>query len=146
MIRCLLTSLILFSAVHLSGCALFRNIEEPKVSLDNVSLKDVTGSGATVIFGLKVDNPNPFALRVQALDYNVEIGGKPFSQGLIDEPTEVAANASSVVNVPVPVKYADLFSSALDLIKAGKQPYRIYGKAKVSYLNIPFSHTGDLEL
>ena len=51
-------------------------IEKPKVSLSSIALKDVTQNGATVVFGVGVENPNAFALRLDALKYDLEIGGK----------------------------------------------------------------------
>lgn len=146
MTRYLFTLLLVLSAAFLEGCTLLGKIDQPKVSLNDVAVKNVTGSGATIVFDLKVDNPNPFPLKVDALDYNLELGGKPFSKGLIDTPTKVEAKQSTVVQVPVPIKYSDLFSSLMDFVGAGSQPYRIYGKAKVSYFNIPFNHTGELKL
>lgn len=139
--------LFLIFACSTVSCGLIdKVVEKPKVSLENVGLNNVTGSGATLVFGIKVDNPNPFAIRVDALDYNLEIGGKPFSKGLIDKPSEVGANASSVISIPVAVKYSDIFSSVVDLINKGSRPYRIHGEAKLSFFSIPFNHTGELKL
>lgn len=140
----ILTLALAFSTV---GCGLLdKVVEKPKVTLDNVGLKEITGSGATVIFGVKVDNPNPFSIQVDKLDYNLEIGGKPFSKGLIETPSKVAANGSSVINIPVAVRYSDLFSSIADLVSKGSRPYRIFGNAQLSLFNIPFDHKGELKL
>lgn len=130
------------------GCSAIgkRLVEQPKVALDRVNVRDVGGSGATVVFGVRVDNPNPFALKVDALRYEVEIGGKPLSTGQLDQAAEVAGNGNTVVEIPIAVKYSDVFSSLTSFLSNGSSTYRIKGDATFGLFTIPFDQSGDLKL
>jgi LEA14-like dessication related protein len=121
-------------------------LEKPKVELDHVSLREANSSGAIVLFGVKVDNPNAFSLKVDTLKYDVEIGGKHFSSGKIDKPAEVAAKNNAIVEIPVPVKYSDVFSSVLELLTKKTSSYRLKGEASFGLLNIPFDEKGEFKL
>jgi LEA14-like dessication related protein len=121
-------------------------IEKPKVALSSVALKDVTSNGAVVVFGVEVDNPNAFALRLDALRYDLEVGGKAIGSGKIDQPAEVAGHSKGVVHVPVPVKFQDLFNSFSELMSKTTSDYRVRGEAQFGLLSIPFDEKGELKL
>ncbi|MES2962241.1 MAG: LEA type 2 family protein [Bdellovibrionota bacterium] len=131
-----------------SSCASVaeRLVEKPKIALSRVALQDVTPNTATVVFGVEVDNPNGFALKLDALRYELEIGGKAIGSGRIDKPAEVAAHSKGVVDVPVPVKFADLFSSFSDLMNKTTSDYRVRGEASFGLLSIPFDEKGEIKL
>ena len=98
------------------------------------------------MFGVGVENPNAFALRLDALKYDLEIGGKAIGSGKIEQPAEVAARSKGVVDVPVPVKFADLFSSIQDLMTKTTSDYRVRGEAQFGLVTIPFDEKGQLKL
>ncbi len=139
---------LLTAATLLSSCATVTQkiIERPKVDLEKVTLAETNGSGATVHFGVRVDNPNPFALQVDAVRYQVEIAGKPLTQGEINEPARVGAKEATVITIPITVRYADVFSSLFDLMNNKASKYRVRGEAFFGLLRIPFDETGDLKL
>jgi LEA14-like dessication related protein len=134
--------------VAFSACSMIakRVIEKPNVKLARVDLRDVNAAGATVVFVVEVDNPNPFALKVDSVRYNIEIGGKPLSTGHIDSISEVPAKSTGLVEVPIPVRFADLFSSVLDFLQNGTSKYHIKGEASVGILSVPFDESGELNI
>ena len=134
-------------ALVVSGCSFIAKkvIEKPKVDLASVNLRDAHATGATVVFGVKVENPNSFALRVDSLKYDVEIGGKAFSSGKLEKPAEVGGKGTAVIDVPVPVRYADVFASLLEFVQKGTSSYRVKGTAAFGVLEIPFDEKGDLK-
>jgi LEA14-like dessication related protein len=135
-------------ALGTSSCSFFLKqvVEKPKVEFEHVDLKDVNGNGATVLVGLKIENPNSFSLHVDSVRYTLEIKGKPLTSATIDKPVEVPGKGSAVVEIPVPVKFADLFSSVLDFLQSGATQYRVSGDAKVGSFSIPFDQKGELKL
>ena len=130
------------------GCAALGRafVKKPKVDLDHISLAEVSLGGATAIFALRVQNPNGFSLKVDALKYDVEIGGNHVGAGTIDKPIEVAANATDIIELPVPFQYGNLFSSLLGLVKDKSTQYRVKGEAWVGSMTVPFDEKGDLKL
>lgn len=131
-----------------SGCSTIAKsvIQEPKVSLSHVSVQKVDMSGATIGVGVAVENPNPFALRLDSLKYKLEVGGKQITESELTNTQEVRAHDTQVIEIPVPVKFQDLYSSVLDFMQKTTSNYHITGEARLGLLKIPFDHTGDLKL
>lgn len=121
-------------------------VEKPKVALSSIALKDVSTNGATVVFGVEVDNPNAFALRLDALRYDLEVGEKQIGSGRIEKAAEIAGRSKGIVDVPVPVKFQDLFSSISDFMQKTTSNYRVRGEAQFGLITIPFDEKGDLKL
>jgi LEA14-like dessication related protein len=144
-IASLLASIALCSCV---GCTTVGSwfMEKPKVSLSEVKIKDLSLAGATAVFSVRVQNPNPFSMKVRTVRYNLELGGKPLSSGKIEEGAEVQPHSETTVEVPVPFQFGDLMTSALGFIKTGKTQYRLSGEAKVSFMTLPFDEKGELNL
>ncbi len=140
--------LLLTSFIFLNSCtALVKKIiQEPRVTLAHVGVKDVGMNGATLLVGVQVENPNPFNLRVDALRYDVEIGGKLLSSSELLGAADVPGHGIQVVEIPVPVKFQDLFASALDFFSTSSSHYRIKGEARFGLLKVPFDQAGDLKV
>lgn len=141
-------SIFVVAFVALTGCSLIGKqlVEKPKVALSSVNVKDVGVNGATVVFGVEVDNPNSIALTVDAVRYEVEIGGKPLTAGSLEKAASVPAKDKAIVPIPVTVKYSDVFSSLMGFLDEGKSQYRVKGEAKFGFFTIPFDQTGELKL
>ncbi len=121
-------------------------IAEPKVELSRIGIKDLGANGATVMLGIQVANPNPFELKVDSLKYNLEVGGKAIGTGQIPSAVRVAGHATDIIDIPVTVKFEDLFSSAFDFLQKNSTSYRVTGEARSGLLTVPFDRTGDLKL
>ncbi len=109
-------------------------------------MRDYNVEGATLVFVLNVMNPNSFPLKVDGLKYNIELDGKQLIDGKLEQAANLAANSETSIDVPIPVRFDQLFSSALDFALKGKSPYRIRGEAKFGLFNIPFDESGELSI
>lgn len=143
--RVLLALSCLFTFARCSSLAR-QLIQEPKIELSRVGIKDVGVNGATILIGVQVENPNPFVLRIDALKYDLEIGGKLLSSGEIPDAIQVAGKTTSVVDIPVAVKFQDLFSSMMDFFQKSATSYRVKGEARSGLLTVPFDKTGEMKL
>jgi beta-carotene 3-hydroxylase len=142
----LIALLASFTAMNSCTALAKKIIQEPKVTLAHVGVKDVGLNGATLLVGVQVDNPNPFNLRVDALRYDVELGGKLLSSSELPGAADVPAHGTQIVEIPVPVKFQDLYASALDFFSKSSSSYRIKGEARFGLLKVPFDQSGDLKL
>jgi LEA14-like dessication related protein len=135
-------------ALGLSGCASVTEtiVERPKVGLDWVRVNNVRAEGATVVFGVKVDNPNSFPIKLDALRYDVEIGGRSMGSASLAHGVRIPASDSGMIEVPVPVKYKDLFSSVMEFMKSRTSTYRVKGEAMFGFFTVPFDSAGDFKL
>ncbi len=132
----------------LAGCASLVQslVTEPKVTFHSVSVRDAKQDGATAVIALNVENPNGVALTVDRLQYVLELGGRAIANAEIEKVATIAAHATSKVEVPVPFRYDQVFSSVLDLISKGTAEYKVTGEARIGFFNLPFDHKGDLKL
>jgi LEA14-like dessication related protein len=135
-----------FSALH--GCSSIAKsvIQEPKVTLAHVSVQKVDLTGATIGVGVQVENPNPFKLRLDSLKYKLEVGGKQITESELPDIAEVGGHSTQVIEIPVPVKFQDIYNSALDFLQKTTSHYHITGEARFGLLTIPFDHSGDMKL
>lgn len=141
-------SILVWASIWLQGCAGLGKalVEKPKVQLENVKVAGLDGSGGKLLFLVKVENPNGFALKVDSVRYDIELENKAFSSGKIETPTEVAANSSRVVEIPIAFLYRDLFTGVMDFVSRKRSSYRIKGAASVGVFNVPFDEKGELKL
>ncbi len=137
----------------LTGCAKLPKLGDlqdylPKVTFKKLDVKDVDFKGATSTFVLNVDNPHPIGLDIPAVNWDLDLGGTDFLNGVKDTPISLAAQDVKPVRVPVDVKWKSIF----DVVQATKGkdavPYAFGGDIKVETpvgpLKVPFKHEGDL--
>lgn len=66
-----------------AGCASLRpNFETPNIHVTSLSMLPSSGLEARFKIGLRVSNPNPQALKVRGMSYNVSLEGFKFIQGV----------------------------------------------------------------
>ena len=145
----LLSALLLISSLivlaHCEGLGK-KAFKKPKVTVAQVSLDKVSLDGATLLFNLNVDNPNSYDLDIKSLSYEVELSGKPFTTGTFDKGAKLSAGKISIVQLPLKVKFADLFRTAGEMLVNDSTPYRLKGTVKVGIIDIPFDKAGELKL
>lgn len=131
-----------------AGCAgLVKSlVSEPKVTFASLNVRDANAEGATAVIGLNVENPNGVSLTVDRLQYALELGGKSIAMAEVEKVATIAAHATTKVEVPVPFRYDQIFSSVLDLIAKGTAAYKVTGSARIGLFTLPFDHAGDLKL
>lgn len=133
--------------IWLGACgSLTKLTEKPRVHLDSLQIQSPTREGATLVFGVMVENPNPVAIEVDEVTYELEIAGRALSSGRLENGARVPAKDKAIVSIPVAVKYSDLFESLLQLLKNPTSPYRIKGAARIGPFAIPFDQTGEVKL
>jgi LEA14-like dessication related protein len=149
-IRKLLTGFFVacFTAFGLTGCQTFIEsvLQKPKVDFHSVTVRDANKDGATAIIALDVANPNSISLTVDHLDYALSIGGRDVAKAEVANIAKLLPEATTRVEIPVPFKYNEIFSSVLELISKGTAAYKVTGAARVGLFTLPFDHGGDLNL
>ena len=127
-----------------SGCALLdaSTMKNPKVDLESVDVQDARIDGATLMFNLKVDNPNAFDLNLDKLKYTLDMADRTLASGEVTKGLHVEASKVSTIRLPVPIKFADVFHSVSALIGQGSTPYHLKGAAYLGPLRLPFDEKG----
>ena len=139
---------ILFVALGLVACSsLPLNAVAPKVSVAEVDIRSLGLFEQRFDVGLRVSNPNDFDLKIEALDFELEMNGRPFAKGLSRVTVLVPATSSSVMRVDAVTESKNLVnqikSLKSDTLKNGV-PYRIKGRVRTDKSSrwLPFDHAG----
>jgi LEA14-like dessication related protein len=141
----LLVLLLPLGIVACSGLPL--NAVPPRISVAEVDLKHFGLFEQRFDVGLRVSNPNDFDLTVEALEFEIELNGRPFATGLTRVSTLIPATSSTVMRV-------DAFTQSRHVLQQFKTlppeslkdgvPYRIQGRIKTDQSSrwLPFDHSG----
>lgn len=133
----------------LGACAGFlATAEPPRLTVSGLKLVDVTLFEQKYQLKLRVQNPNPFDLPVEGLDFRLFVNGRPFASGVANQPVTVPAYGTQFVEVEGVGTVADVLGELLSLRKGlpDKLRYRLTGhvRLKNSPVQLPFDYGGDL--
>lgn len=126
----LLAPLALVLGVALAACAptdVRKALEnqKPTVSLADQKLTALDFEHVDLLFGLKVDNPNPIGLTLGGLDYDLKLAGQSFVTGNQDKQMKLAASGASRIDLPVSLAFADIYKGLKDLQGQSEVPYEL---------------------
>lgn len=156
MIRRIATlSLIALAAVWASACV--PRIQRPDIQLVGVRLGALGLQGGLLYVQVGVVNPNDFALRASRFTYDIELrepgSGEDtwteFVDGVFDREVRVQANDSTVVEIPVEIRYSGVGAALRSLLDSGTINYRVSGTVNVEEpirTRLPYRHTGTATL
>jgi LEA14-like dessication related protein len=140
--------LMFFLLLGLAACSgLPLNAVAPKVSLAGVVIKSLGLFEQHFDVQLRVANPNDFDLTIEALEFELEVNGRPLANGLSRASTRIPAASSAVLGVDAIMQSNNLIRQIKTLppetLKDGV-PYRVKGRVKTDQSSdwLPFDHTG----
>lgn len=107
--RSLVLAVLPLVMLALSGCTASRlyRAMAPSVVVSNFALGQLSLSQQTFIVGLKVSNPNSFALPVAGIGYTVRLNDKKVAEGVTRDSFTVPANGSESIRVSIPANLLD---------------------------------------
>ena len=118
--RCMVlrARLLLAAALFLAGCAglVKSGIGKPRVSVETAKLASLSFQGATLQFDFGIDNPNPVGLHLDGFDYAFSVEGARMMEGRQDSKLELAANAKRTVELPMTLRYQQLWSGLRQVV------------------------------
>jgi LEA14-like dessication related protein len=124
--------------------------EKPTFTLKEVVVKRISFGEINFLFGIDVQNPNNFDLKLRAFEYKAYIEDQEAGSGRLDKEVLIAKSSSTLVQVPL---QSDLrrMGNSLGLILVGKNlRYKIEGvaviKTRLGTSTIPFSKDGEINL
>lgn len=136
----LIMALFLFAS-----CSSFKKIvQPPKVKLENVKVNKMAASGVDLDIILEVINPNNIDFDVKNLTYTLDVNDKTVTSGKLREKVLVKSKETTLVSVPLTLKYSDILSSALLYFQKEGMPYRVKGSVEIGPFTIPFDDDGSL--
>lgn len=122
------------------------NTQPPRVAVASLDVRSFGIFEQKLDLGLRVANPNAFDIKVEALDFTLEVNGAPLATGLSRTSTLLPATSTTLMRVEAYVPSR----AAVELIRriSPEQlrdgvPYRIHGRIKLEGLDwLPFEKHG----
>lgn len=134
----------------LAGCATvgaIAHMQDPTVNVTGLKLLSTTLSGADVMVQFQVDNPNDVDLALDGIGYKLRLNGQPLLDGQYDQRTEIAASGRTAVDLPVTIKFADLYRVISSLQGAKNPTYTLDAELRFAVpvlgeVTVPVTKTG----
>ena len=125
-------------------------IEKPTFNLKEVAITRFSLLEVQFIFGVEVQNPNTFDLKLRALDYTVYFNDQEVGNGRMDQEVLIAKSAATLVQVPLQADFRSLGNPLKEILAGKDLRYKIEGaaivKATLGSATIPFSKTGEIKI
>ncbi len=125
-------------------------LEKPIFTLKEIEIKRISFQEIDFLFGIEVQNPNQFDLKLRALEYTVYLSDQEVGKGRLEKEITILKAASTLVPVPLQTNLKSL-GNPLALILGGKDlRYKIEGaaiiKASMGSATVPFSKSGEIKI
>jgi len=133
----------------IAGClSLF--FEKPTFALRTVSISRLSLTDIHLLFGIEVQNPNAFDVKLRALEYTIFLNEKELGKGSVSRETLIAKASSTLVEIPLTASFKNLGQS-IEMVLAGQDlRYRIQGAAVFKTIlgstTVPFSQSGEIKI
>ena len=131
-------SLLAFSAV-----LAFTNCEDldllskkPEFSLNSVELADISFEDMKLLCKVNVENPNRFTIPFPEIDWELFINTNQFINGTILNGEPIKSRGTTVVEIPVSLKYEEVFDTFKSLEGSKELDYKIALDAKFTFADI----------
>jgi LEA14-like dessication related protein len=125
-------------------------IEKPAFNLKEVAITRFSLFDVRFLFGVEIQNPNAFDLKLRALDYTVYFNEQEVGRGKIDQEILIAKSAATLVQVPLQADFKSLGNPLKEILAGKELRYKIEGaaivKAALGSTTIPFSKSGEIKI
>ncbi len=125
-------------------------IEKPAFNLKEVAITRFSLLDVQLLFGVEVQNPNSFDLKLRALDYTVFFNDQEIGRGKMDQEILIAKSATTLVQVPLQADFKKLGNPLKEILAGRDLQYKIEGaaivKAALGSATIPFSKSGEIKI
>lgn len=134
---------VVFAPLLLSACTSVPGvIEQPKISIQNIGLQDISLTQGTAVITLNVSNPNAFPIPVKGIQYGLSLNGRPVASGDQVQDQMIGARQDVPVNVPIKLDFIELARLAPVAWRERRLQYDLSGAVKLPLISVPFQRQG----
>jgi LEA14-like dessication related protein len=90
---------------------MLNSLRRPSVVVDRVHVSGLSFEDIDLMFDLKVNNPNTIKISLAGFDYNFFLNSNSFVKGHQDKGLSIEANGESIVQIPINLKFADIYNT-----------------------------------
>lgn len=146
------STFVMVSLVLYSGCSTINQLakmQKPEAKVQNVSIAGLSFDAINLLFDIDVRNPNSLGIKLNNFDYDMQINGNSFLSGVNDNGLEIAANGQKTVQLPLTLKFADLYKTFTGLIGEDSTAYRLnagfaFDVPVLGSVRVPVNKSGSL--
>jgi LEA14-like dessication related protein len=99
--------------------------QRPTVTVDSQRLTRLDFDRANLAFGIQVNNPNPVALSLAGLDYDLKLDGHSFASGQQNKQMQLAAAGASRFELPLSLAFKEIYQGIANLQDKDEVPYEL---------------------
>lgn len=133
------------TALLLQACSSVPGIvEQPKVSIQNIGLQNISLTQGTAVITLNVSNPNAFPIPLRGVQYGLSLNGRPVASGDQTQEQTIGAGQEVPVNIPVRLDFVELARLAPVAWRERRLQYDLTGAVKLPLISVPFQRQGGI--
>jgi len=127
------------------------NIQKPEVSVDTFRISGLNFNQLDLLFDLGIENPNPLAITLAGLTYELYLNDQSFVKGTADSTQVIAAKAKSQLEIPVSLNFKDIYQTYQSLKNQDSSDYRMqigltFDLPVIGRTTLPISKEGQVPL
>lgn len=132
----------------MSACSTLSGVlKDPEVKIKEFKLAGITSEGVNIDLGLNVKNPNPVALKLDQVEYALNVSGEKVTEGVFDKGVNIPAGGEGTVYIPLKFQFTSVGNLLSGLInRSFEKDYELTGSAKLGIFSIPFVQKGTIDL
>ena len=117
-------------------------VEQPKVSIQNIALQDISLTQGTAVVTLNIANPNAFPIPLQGIQYGLTLNGRQVASGDQNQSVSIGARQEVPVNIPIKLDFMQLMQLAPEAMRSRSLQYNLNGAVKLPFISVPFTRQG----
>ena len=124
-----------FAILMLASCANLQQLsqaQKPTAAVTSVAVANLSLTSITLNARINLDNPNPFPLTTAGLTLDLAIAGQSLAQ--IQQPDTrltLPASGSTTTELPIVLRFKELFAAADHARQQNEVPYGLSGKIRI---------------
>ena len=123
--------------------------EKPTFALKEIEIRRISLQEIDFLFGIEVQNPNQFDLKLRTLEYTIYFNDQEMGKGRLEKEVRIVKSASTLVPVPLQTNLKNLGNPLAFILGGQDLRYKIEGaavvKASIGSATVPFSKTGEIK-
>lgn len=117
-------------------------IEQPKISIQNIAVQDISLTQGTAVVTINVANPNAFPIPLQGIEYGLRLNGHPVASGDQTQTVSLGARQEVPVTIPIKLDFVQLLQLAPEAMRSRSLHYDLTGAVKLPFIKVPFQRQG----
>jgi len=131
----------------ISGCSMVaRILQKPGVEFESVSLRNISLLEETLLFKMRITNPNHIGIRVNYIEYHLQINEVALVNNRVDETVSVTARGTAIIELPITISHLEMLRTIGEFIKAREAQYELSGTVGFGFFEIPFRNDGQISI